>query len=152
MYEMKYVGMAEAEVAVKAIIREASKSSGPITVAVAAPDGYLVYLARMDGAPWNSVVMAIKKAYSAARMRNNTRAMQSIQERGWIDAGSSFGDDITIIPGGLSITEPVEGSGKPGPPPVSYGGIGISGRPADDDEALTFIGLKALQDFLWPKS
>jgi uncharacterized protein GlcG (DUF336 family) len=152
MYEKKFVGLAEAEVAAKAILAEASKKDEPIAVAVVAPDGHPVYLARMDGAPWHSVFMAIKKAYSAARMRNNTRRVwENVVGRGWVDMGSSFGDDVTLIPGGVNITAPVEGASQSGPRPESYGGIGISGRPADEDEALAFIGLKALQEFVWSK-
>ncbi len=151
MYERKVIGLAEAEVAAKAIIEEASKSDVPITVAIVDHDGILVYLARMDKSTWSSVVMAIKKAYSAAKVRNHTRAAgEFIKKMGWGDMGSAFGTDVTVIPGGLSITEPVEGPIDPGRH-VCYGGIGISGRPADEDEALAKVGLKALQDFAWPR-
>lgn len=152
MYERKVIGLAEAEIAAKAIVKEASKSDVPITVAIVDHDGILVYLARMDNATWCSVDMAIKKAYSSAKVRNHTRAVgQFIQKMGWGDMGSAFGNDVTVIPGGLIITEPVEGPIDPGRT-VCYGGIGVSGRPADDDEALAKVGLKALQDFLWPLS
>jgi len=151
MYERKVIGLAEAEVAAKAIIEEASKSDVPITVAIVDHDGILVYLARMDRATWGNVTMAIKKAHSAAKVRNHTRAVgQFIQKMGWGDMGSAFGTDVTVIPGGLSITEPVEGPIDPGRH-VCYDGIGISGRPADEDEALAKVGLKALQDFVWPR-
>lgn len=151
MYERKVIGLAEAEVAVKAIIEEASKTDIPVTAAIVDHDGILVYLARMDRATWSSVVMAIKKAYSSAKVRNHTRAVgQFIQKMGWGDMGSAFGTDVTVIPGGLSVTEPVEGPINPGRH-VCYGGIGVSGRPADDDEALAKVGLKALQDVVWPQ-
>ena len=153
MYEVKSVGLAEAEVAGKAIIQEASKSGRPVVVAIVAPDGYLVYLARMDRTPWHAVYMAIRKAYSSARMRSNTRKTgEYLKENGWIDLGSSHGDDVTLVPGGVSIVEPAEGKAEGGPLRTSYGGIGISGRLADEDEALALVGLKALQKYLWPDS
>lgn len=152
MYEVKNVGLAEAEVASKAIIEEASKSGGPVVVAIVAPDGYLVHLARMDNTPWHAVFMAIRKAYSAARMRSDTRKSgEWIKKQEWIDTGSSMGNDVCVIPGGVNIAEPSDGA-HTGPVRSSYGGIGISGRRADEDEALAFIGLKALQEYLWPKS
>lgn len=151
MYEKKIIGLAEAEIAAKAILEEASKSEIPITVAIVDHDGILVYLARMDRATFGNVAMAIKKAYSSAKVRNHTRAVGLfIQKAGWGDMGSAFGTDVTVIPGGLSITAPVEGPLDPGKD-VCYGGIGIAGRPADGDEALAQVGLKALQDFVWPK-
>lgn len=144
MYDKKILGLAEAERATQAIIEEASKDpSSPCAVAISDCNGHLVYLARMDGAPWHAVIMAIKKAYTAARMRRDTRwVLEYVKKQGWDD--SAFGIETTPIPGGVSIVEP---SGT-----VSYGGIGISGRPADLDEVLAFVGLKALQDFLWPSS
>ena len=152
MYEVKTVGLAEAEVASKAIIEEASKTGVPVVVAIVAPDGYLVHLARMDKAPWHLVYMATRKAYSAARMRSDTRKSgEYIKKQEWIDTGSSVSDDICIVPGGVNISEPSD-SDNVGPLRSSYGGIGISGRKADEDEALAFIGLKALQEYLWPKS
>lgn len=152
MYEIKSVGLAEAEVAGKAIIEEASKKGGPVVAAIVAPDGYLVYLARMDKAPWHAVHMAIKKAYSAARMRSNTRNTgEYIKKNEWVDTGSSHGNDITLVPGGVNIAEPADGTPRSGPLRSSYGGIGVSGRPGDEDEALAFIGLKALQEHVWPK-
>lgn len=148
MYEVKSVGLAEAEVAGKAIVQEASKSGRPVVVAIVAPDGYLVYLARMDRTPWHAVYMAIRKAYSSARMRSNTRGTgEYLKKNGWIDLGSSHGTDVTLVPGGVSIVEPGEGKER-----TSYGGIGISGRLADEDEALALVGLKALQKYLWPDS
>ena len=48
---------------------------------------------------------------------------------------------MTVVPGGVAITQP-EGT-------ITYGGIGVSGRPGDGDEKLAIIGLKAIREFLW---
>jgi glc operon protein GlcG len=144
MYDKKVLGLAEAQVAIQAVLEDAAKDpSQPISVAIADDKGDLISLARMDGAPETTTEMAVKKAYSAAKVRGNTRDFGQHRRK------SEYGDlepippDKTIIPGGVAII-------KPGEQRVVYGGIGTSGTPAERDEELAFIGLKALQDFLWP--
>jgi uncharacterized protein GlcG (DUF336 family) len=92
--------------------------------------------------------MAIRKAVTAVRARNNT---DNLQER-FKAVGASvswFGPDYTLMWGGQLITEPGEFI-----PFVSeiYGGIGTSGRRAvDEDSAMAKFGVKAIQAVMWPE-
>ena len=148
MYEIKVLGLAEAEVAVRAVIEEAKKGGGrPVTVAVADPTGKLISLARMDGASWNSIEKATQKAYTSAVLCRDTKDyLESKLKGGWASL-EPVGPGKTVIPGGLVVTKP----GDTVRPTISYGAIGVSGetRPGGD-EHLASVGLKAIQDFLWP--
>jgi len=143
MRDKKVLGLAEAQVAIQAMIEEATKDPGkPMAIAIADDRGDIVSFVRMDGALVLHGKMAIKKAYTSAMMRRNTRAgIEQRQKQVW-GMLEPVRDEFTLIPGGVVIAEP---GGT-----VVYGGIGASGRAADEDEALALVGLKALQDFLWP--
>jgi len=142
MYNKKVLGLAEAEVAVRAIIEEASKEpSRPTVVAVVDDKGDMITLLRMDGALPFFNYMATKKAYTSGILGSDSRkSLELRQKQGW-GKYEPVRSDMTVVPGGVAITQ---SNG------ASYGGIGVSGRTADEDEALAFVGLKALQNFLWP--
>lgn len=59
----------EARQALDAICLEISKRGKAGVVAVCDAHGELIALARMDGAPFSSITIAMNKAYSAARER-----------------------------------------------------------------------------------
>jgi glc operon protein GlcG len=140
MYAIKLLGLAEAERAVKAMIEEASKNKVPMSVAVVDVCGTLLSAAKMDGAPPLTVQMAINKAYTAATFRNDTRAMKVHCKESGRNITSWYGDlKFTTIHGGVCV--------KLGDGTV-VGAIGASGRSEDEDEALSFVGLKAIQNML----
>jgi uncharacterized protein GlcG (DUF336 family) len=143
MYDKKVLGLEEAEVAVRAIIEEASKDpSRPMAIAVVDDRGDIISFVRMDGArPLNSE-MATKKAYTSAFMRLDTRKWLERRQKEDYGKYEPVGADRTLVAGGLAIIKPDEA--------VVYGGIGTSGRKPNEDEDLAFVGLKALQNFLWP--
>jgi len=68
----------EAKRAVDLIVEKASDLQKSVVVAVADCRGELISLARMDAAPVASIVIAMNKAYTAARARKPT---QEIGER-----------------------------------------------------------------------
>ena len=141
MYEKKVLDLPEAEVAIQAIIKEAAKESNrPISIAVVDDRGDLVSFARMTGAIEFYGYMALRKAYSSARLRRHTSVIGEEVVKKWGFDVRNYGD-LTHVPGGIAITEP---GGK-----VVYGAIGIAGRLPSEDEVLALIGLKDLQDFLW---
>ena len=147
MYYKKILGLAEAQVAVQAIIEEALKDPNrPISVAVADERGDVIILTRMDEARPFFNERALQKAYTSATARTDTRKFLQMRLNEEIsgDWGTlePAGTGRTFIPGGVAIIEP---NGI-----IAYGAIGVSGRTADEDEALAFVGLKALQNFLWP--
>jgi glc operon protein GlcG len=136
MYSKPNLGLDEARKAVDAILDAAMKEPArPIAVAAFDDDGKLVVFARMDGARPLPQMLAQKKAYTAAVMRTDTAAFaerMSQQGRSVSDLGDP---NLTAVQGGL----PVQASdGTP------LGGIGVSGLRADEDEALSRVGIQAM--------
>ena len=159
MYEQKLIGYDETLAALNAIrehvTRELANGTAKTSCAIAVVDtfGEPVGLMRMDGALPINVSIAVRKAKTSAIMRRDTRQQhESIQKTGW--ELSNFGDFAVQIPGGICITEPgANRERKPGEKgPTVYGGIGCSGRTAEGDEELAFIGLRALQKVVWGRS
>lgn len=140
MYERKVLGLADAEVAIRAMVEEASKGS-PMSMAVVDAWGNLISFARMDGATTLTARMAMNKAYTAASFGIDTRMLND-----WFKGAGKdviWYDDhrLTVVYGGVCIRL---GDG------TLVGAIGTSGRREDEDEALSFVGLKAIQDILQP--
>jgi glc operon protein GlcG len=137
MYKRDFLDMEEASIAVKAVIKEASKDPNqPIAVAVVDIYGELIYYAKMDGSAPLFGHMAIKKAFTAARFQRSTREMGKSTKEWQLELASWDDDRNTNIPGGVSIKKP-DGT--------LLGGIGVSGRLPDEDEELSNVGLKALK-------
>jgi uncharacterized protein GlcG (DUF336 family) len=148
LYDNKVLELEDAEVAVQAIIKEASKSPGrPVAIAVADDKGDLIMLVRMTRTKQFFAYMATKKAHTSGVLGGDTRMLLGVYQREEFGKFETLSADMTLIPGGVAIIEPGKTAG---PQAVAYGGIGISGRSADEDEALAFVGLKALQSSVWP--
>ena len=151
MFTKEVLGLKEARVAVDAVLEEASKDPGqPISVVVVDDHGEVVCAARMDGAGPMFNYMALKKARSSATTGKNTRSWSEfLGKRNY--ATHDFVPEATGIPGGIAIVKPnAESSGdaRPGQN-VVYGAIAVSGRTGNEDEALSMLGLKALQKTVW---
>ena len=146
MYRRDTLGLEEARTAVDAVLAEAGKEPNrPIAVAVVDDRGDLIYGARMDGAYPLYVHMAMNKAYTAARMLRDTLALQKLQQELNRELGTWTDSRLTDIQGGGCIIKPGNGYIPLGPGGTVVGGIGVSGRPADEDEQLAQVGLKALR-------
>lgn len=146
MFEKQVIGLKEAQAALQAILEEASKDPGrPVAVAVVDNNCEIVCMMRMDGATPMFNYMALKKARTAAMLPpfltvKSTRGWQEyLNTRNYYV--SDFVTEQTRVPGGASVVKPGEG--------IIYGGIGVSGLRGDEDEALSLIGLKALQKAAW---
>jgi uncharacterized protein GlcG (DUF336 family) len=151
MFTREVLGLREAQVTVEAILEEASKDPGkPISVVIVDDHGEVVCAARMDGATPMYNYMALKKARSCTTTGKNTRAwFEFLAKRNY--TAHDFVPDATRIPGGIAIVKPGGenvGDARPGEN-VVLGGIGVSGRSGNEDEALSIIGLKALQKAVW---
>jgi len=135
------LGLKEAKTAVEAILEEASKDPAqPVSVAIVDHQGGIVCAARMDGATPMFNYMALKKARSSATTGKNTRDwLEFLGKRNYTP--HDFVPDATRIPGGIAVVKPGEN--------VVLGGIGVSGRTGNEDEALSITGLKALQKNVW---
>ena len=107
--------------------RAAADGGQPVVIAVTDPQGDLVAFGRMDGAPVRSVRIAINKAYTAARVLATTTELA----RRLREAGRDvlvYGDPaFTLFPGGTPVRT-AQGQ--------LIGAVGVSGRSAEDDQAL----------------
>jgi uncharacterized protein GlcG (DUF336 family) len=118
-----------------AILRAAQgDEKRPVSIAIADDRGDLIAFDRMDGAPVRSAEIAINKAYTAARVGRDTILFrEKVRREG--NQISWFGDRrLTGLPGGVVL----EVGGR------VIGGIGVSGRAAEEDHELGRLGRTAL--------
>jgi uncharacterized protein GlcG (DUF336 family) len=137
MQSKETLRLEEANSAVGAILDEASKEpERPVTAAVVDDRGALIAFARMDGARVLTTRLAFTKAYTAALLRRNTADVQEmLKNQGWTVA--DLGDaNFTSIRGGVAVIR--DGTND------ALGGIGVSGRSAEEDEELATIGVGAI--------
>lgn len=140
MYERKVLALADAEKAVQAMIEEASKDGkSPMSVTVVDAWGNPISLVRMDGASPLTARMAANKAYTSASFGIDTRMVNQWFKGAGKDVAWYDDHRLTPVHGGVCIKL---GDG------TLVGAIGASGRHEDEDEALSFVGLKAIQDIL----
>jgi len=136
MREVKTIGADDARRGIAAVRTAAERRDAAVVVAIADANGELLALLRMDGAGPADVAPAIGKAYTAARLGQPTRAIDSAARNpktGFDLAG--FGDArLSALVGGV----PVEHGGE------TVGGVGVSGAAPDTDEALAEAGVAAM--------
>ncbi|MBI4498149.1 MAG: heme-binding protein [Chloroflexi bacterium] len=137
MYEKPVLGLPEAMIALDAMLKEAAKESErPLAMAIVDDNGELVCYGRMDRVNPLPRQLAVKKAYTAARMRADTLAFAErlkSQGRSVIEMGDP---NLTSVQGGIAIVRLSDGT--------VLGGIGVSGRRAEEDEEIARIGLRAM--------
>jgi uncharacterized protein GlcG (DUF336 family) len=121
------IDLAEARRILDEGLRRAGSDSGkPVVIAVADAHGDLVVLGRMDGAPVRSIRIAINKAYTAARVLSTTEELAARLREAGRDV-LVYGDPgFTLFPGGAPIRAQE----------AVIGAVGISGRTAEEDQAL----------------
>ena len=128
MIQHQTIEYAEARRAIDALTAEIQNRGKAGVIAVSDQHGELIALARMDGAPLSSIIIAINKAYTAARERKPSKNVGEAArhpEKGF-DIGY-FGDPhFTGWGGGV----PVWSEGK------VVGAIAVSGLPQLEDMEL----------------
>ncbi len=109
----------------------------PVCIAVVDMHGHLLLLQRNPAAAVRSIRIAEAKAYTAVRMGMSTARFQRRLQDERLSAQDFMDPGFTSLPGGLPI------QGKDG---KILGGVGVSGRSPDQDEALAqaFIDRLAL--------
>ena len=135
MYDKQVLGMEQALAALNAMLQEGAKDPDrPLAFAIVDDLGDLVCFARMDRVNPLPHALALKKAYTSARMRSDTLAVgERMKTQG--RSISDFGDpNLVSVQGGIVIM------GASGP----LGGIGVSGRRAEEDEEIARVGLAAM--------
>jgi uncharacterized protein GlcG (DUF336 family) len=137
MYQRESLGIEEAKAAIEAILGEAlKKPAQPVAIAVVDDQGELICYARMNGANRFSETMCLRKARTAALIGIDTSVFGQALPSLKINITDFGGCDVTIVPGGVSVS-------KPGGGPV-VGAIGVTGRMAEEDEMLARVGLEVL--------
>jgi glc operon protein GlcG len=120
----------QAQAIVEAVVREAS---GPVSVFVADDHGELIAAATMDGAAHDTRLNAQRKAYTAARSDMTSTGALAEKVRGDAAELASFDPYFTFFRGGVAAFE----SGR------RVGAVGVSGLPAEEDEALAVQAIEA---------
>ena len=110
-----------------------SEASGPVSVFVADAHGELVAAATMDGAPHDTRLNAQRKAYTAARSDMTSTGELADKVRGDAAELASFDPFFSFFRGGLAAFE----DGR------RVGGVGVSGLPGEQDEALARQAIEA---------
>ena len=136
MREVKTIGADDARRGIAAVRTAAERRDAAVVVAIADANGELLALLRMDGAGPADIAPAIGKAYTAARLGQPTRAIDSAARNPKIGFDlAGFGDArLSALVGGV----PVEHGGE------TVGGVGVSGAAPDTDEALAEAGVAAM--------
>jgi glc operon protein GlcG len=121
---------AEARRALDAIHAEVSKRGSAGVIAICDAHGELLAFARMDGAPYSSIQIAMNKAYSAARERKPSQQIGDAARQDGFDIGY-FGDPkFTGWGGGIPIWK----QGR------VIGAVAVSGLPESEDMELAALG------------
>ena len=111
---------------------EAAHAGGfRMAVAIVEPNGELVAFARMDDVQYGSILVAQRKARTAARYRSATSALEERTLAGRIVTLAN--DDALPIAGGVPIV--IDGR--------IVGAIGVSGASAAQDDAVAAAALAA---------
>jgi len=134
MYERKVLGHAEARAALDAVLA-AAEGGQPVVVAVVDPDGEAIALLRMDGAGFLARHMALRKAYTAARMGADTHVWAEGLRKGGIGLSDLGDPQLVGFGGGVCVR--FDGA--------VVGAVGVSGRSAEDDAVLARAGEAAIQ-------
>lgn len=121
---------ADAMKIVAAIQAELDKAGKGAAIAVSDEHGELLAFLRTDGCPLASIVIAMNKAFTAARERKESRAVgEASRSEGF--PMTNFGDlRYTAWGGGV----PVVYQGQ------VVGGVGVSGLPESEDMVLARMG------------
>ena len=136
MREVKTIGADDARRGIAAVRASAERRGASVVVAIADAYGELLALLRMDGAGPGDIAPAMAKAYTAARLGQNTREIEAASRNaktGFDMAG--FADPrITGLIGGVKL----EYEGE------VVGAVGVSGAAPDTDETLAEAGVAAM--------
>jgi glc operon protein GlcG len=130
------LGYSEARKAIDAIVAAARKDEKAITVAVSDSHGELVALARMEGAPLQTVTIATNKAWIAARegKPSGDIGRKSRDPQHAFDI-AYYGDPRAV---GWNGGIPVKIDGK------TVGAVAVSGLSGEEDVRLAEIGIAAI--------
>jgi uncharacterized protein GlcG (DUF336 family) len=130
------IDIATAKRIAAAATAEAGRQGWLMAIAIADPNGDLVYFEKMDATQIGSIQVAIAKARSAAMYKRSTKVFENSLAAG--------GENLRVL--GLEDAVPVEG----GLPLLSdgkiIGAIGVSGGLAHEDGVVALAGAAQLAE------
>jgi len=129
---------AEAKRIVDAVVERALTENKAAVIAVADAYGELLALARMDGAPLSSIVVATNKAWTAARERKPTQEIGDKVKHPQRGFDVAYYGDPRIVGWGGGV--PIWKNGE------VVGAVAVSGLSSAEDIALANFGIALLGD------
>lgn len=134
MHTRHELSHADAARIIQTIQAELEKGGRGAAIAVSDAHGELLAFLRTDGCPLASIVIAMNKAFTAARERKESRAVGEASRRENFPM-TNFGDlRYTAWGGGV----PIVYQGQ------VVGGVGVSGLPEEEDMVLARLGVQAV--------
>lgn len=124
---------ADAKTIVDGIIAKAATGQKAAVVAVADTHGELLALARMDGAPVSSIVVAANKAWTAARERKPSKEIGDKVKHAGKGFDIAYYGDPRFVGWGGGV--PVWKDGE------VVGAVGVSGLSSAEDSELANFGI-----------
>ena len=125
------ISLAAAEALIDRAVTAARAGGHRLAIAIVEPNGELVAFVRMDDTQYGSILVAQRKASTAARYRQATSTMEERTLAG--RTVTLANDDALPIAGGIPIV--VDGH--------IVGAIGVSGASAAEDAAVATAALAA---------
>jgi glc operon protein GlcG len=130
MYQSDHLSHTDAMRVIAAIQAEVEKEGKGAAIAVVDEHGELIAFVRTDGCRYSSIMIAINKAYTAAREQKPSREVgESSRENQW--PFTNFGE-LRYVGWGGGV--PIIYNGK------VIGAVGVSGLPEDEDMELAWMG------------
>ena len=126
----------DARRAIDAIGAEMQRRALPVVVAVADDHGELIALMRMDGAPLSAILIAINKAFTAARERKPSFEVGRAARHPQTGFDIAYYGDTRYIGWGGGVPVFIEGA--------CVGAVAVSGAPEAIDMEVAALGIAAI--------
>jgi glc operon protein GlcG len=134
--EQGVIDYSEARRAIDTVYEEVARRGKAAVIVVADPHGELIALARMDGAPLQSVVIAMNKAYTAARAQKPTKEIGDRVRHPEDGHDIAYFGDPRFVGWGGGV--PVKRNGQ------TIGSVAVSGLPQAEDMEVAALGVAAI--------
>ena len=136
MRNLLNLGYSEAKHALDLIIERAEQTQKAVAVAIADSHGELIAFARMDGVPLPSIVIAMNKAWTAARTGKPTQEIGERVKHPEKGHDISYYGDPRFVGWGGGV--PVLRNGQ------VAGAVAVSGLSSVEDAALAGLGAETI--------
>jgi len=134
MHQEYHLSRSDSMKIIQVIADKQEKSGKGVAIAVVDDHGDLLAFLRTDGCGLPFIKVAINKAYTAARERNESKAVGEFAKGAGFPV-SSLDDRYTAWGGGI----PIFYQGQ------FVGAVGVSGLTEEEDTALSRLGVKILE-------